>query len=713
VAISMTASKGAEATSDHAVPAPRPTGRAAERLVSGLRTLNDVAALRSRTRHEALRGALDAGSEYFGMECAFVGHLDDGGHVTMDAEGSPAESRDHDGAASLAHALCRMMLASGTVLTVADAALSVPPAADARSGSFIGMPLGDEGSVTGVLCFSSVAPRPGGFDQTDLEFLHRLARLVEVTRAQWDTIRRLGESRAQFAGIIESAMDAIITHDEEQRIVIFNAAAEKVFGCSAADAVGKSLDRFLPERVREVHRRHVEKFARSGHTHRAMGSATRVIGARCSGEEFPCEAAISRVVVEGRQLLTVILRDVTERERAERSQQALEVKAQQVQKMDALGTLAGGIAHDFNNVLAVISMNADLALDDELSPTARESVDAIAAASNRARDLVRRILTFSRRQAVERAPLSLQSTVEDALAFLRATLPAGIALVARLDRNVPLVVADRTEMYQLVINLCTNAWHAIGDRSGRIEVELSESVVAPGSGDGTRSGLAPGRYARLTFTDTGDGMDAETLRRLFEPFYTTKEAGKGSGLGLSVVHGVVTELGGSVTVESEQGHGAKFTVMLPVATGAHAATRSSQPPRGQKASKRPLLLVLDDEALIVRAASITLRRAGFEVAAFTHPDEALAAVSEGLAISAAIVDLNMPQLNGIEFARALARLGCGVPILLMSGNLTKAQHEEAERVGVRHFLAKPYGAAQLRATVADLLASPPEGAKRT
>ena len=682
-----------------------------ERLVAGLRRLNDLGSLRGSDPRDALHSTLEAGLAQFGMACAFVGRVVDAGEVAVEAQASQGGARPDGAALALAHRYCRSMLAAGTGFAVADAAAPGPNSFVGSCGSYIGMPLRDGGTITGVLCFSSVEPKLGGFDEADHEFLRLLGRLVDGAREQQDAIRQLTESRAQFVGIIESAMDAIITHDKDQRVVIFNAAAEKIFGYSAAEVIGKPLDLLIPERFRAAHQVHVMDFAKSGRTHRVMGGAARIRALRRNGEEFPCEAAISRVFVEGRQLLTVIMRDVTERERTELARRVLEVRAQQNQKMDALGTLAGGIAHDFNNVLAVISMSADVALQEDLSDGARECVDAIVGAGDRARDLVKRILTFSRKQAVTRAPLSLQAAVEDALVFLRSTIPAGIELVARLDPDVPLVMADRTEIHQLLINLCTNAWHAIGDRTGRIQVELKERAVTQERADTLGPDLALGRYACLTITDTGEGMDEGTLRRVFEPFFTTKAAGKGTGLGLSVVHGVVAELHGDVSVVSEPGKGTTFTVMLPVVAAEAPARRASEAPETSAPAGRQVVLVLDDEELIVRAASLILRRAGYDVVPFTRPDAALTAVAATSDIAAMLVDLNMPQMNGIEFVRALASLGCKAPVVLMSGNLTREQYEAGERAGVRAFLAKPYSASQLRTTVAEVLEPAPASTK--
>jgi two-component system, cell cycle sensor histidine kinase and response regulator CckA len=678
---------------------------AMRRQVAGLRKLNEAAALSNLPAAESLRRALQAGVEHFGMERAVVGRVVTADEVVVEVQVFPDGTFSDGQALPLTGTSYGAMLARGDLLAIANASVEAESLGVLdRSGSFLGVPLRENDTLVGVLCFSSAAPRAAPFDEADIEFARLLGRLVQATRERRDAVRRLDESRAQFAGIIASAMDAIITHDENQRIVIFNAAAEKVFRCPAKDMIGKTLDQLLPERFRAEHRQQVDQFARHGTTSRAMMGAARVVGVRSDGEEFRCEAAISRVVVEGRQLLTVVLRDMTESDRAEQARRALEVRAQQVQKMDALGTLAGGVAHDVNNVLAAILLNADLALQQEgLAPDVRECLDGIVGAGLRAGDLVKRILTFSRKQIVARSPLVLQQAVEDALVFLRATLPAGIELVAHLDPNVPRVQGDRTEMHQILINLCTNAWHAIGDRSGRIQIFLDETILARGV-DAAGPGLPPGRYARLTVNDTGKGMDERTLRRVFEPFFTTKPDGEGTGLGLSVVHGVVAELGGSVSAVSEPGKGSSFTVLLPTVEDRRPPVTADAPATPSPTGTGQRILVLDDEAAVVRVATLVLRRAGYDVLAFTQPAAAVGVMRDTKpTISAMLVDVNMPGMNGLEFVRALRQLGCEAPALLASGNLTRPQRDDAERIGVRHFLQKPFRATLLLETLAAIL----------
>lgn len=669
-----------------------------KRQVAGLRKLSEVASQPGLEPRESLRHALQAAVEHFGMEYAIIGRLAGGDTLAVEVHVSPAGALADDQTWPLAQTPCGPMLASGDVLAFPSGAPSIaaPRLVDLELGSYLGVPLHERGQIAGSLCVFSTRRPAAPFDDADIEFMRLLGRLVETTRERRAALRRLDEAHTQLAAIVDSAMDAMITHDGNQRIVLFNAAAEKMFRCRAADAIGKPLDHFLPERFRAAHRGHVEDFAQSGTTHRSMGGA-RVFALRSDGEEFPCEATISRVVVEGRTLLTVILRDVTERDRAEATRRALELRAQQTQKMDALGTLAGGIAHDFNNVLSAILLNAEYTLQGELPTDGRESVEGILTAGNRARDLVKRILTFSRKQAVARSPVFLKLAVEEAIGFLRATLPAGIEVVGRLDPNVGRVAADRTELHQVVVNLCTNAWHAIGDRPGRIELRLEEV------GRAAEGELPPGRYAELTVTDSGSGMDAETLRRVFEPFFTTKREGEGTGLGLSIVHGIVSDLGGRVSGASEPGKGSSFTVLLPIIEGDGPAASASARISLNSGGGRPVLL-LDDEAGVVHAVSRALHRFGYDVTGFTSPRAALAAVREARTrFSVMVLDLNMPGLSGLDFVRELAHLPDAVPVVLTSGNLQQAQREEAERLGVRHFLQKPYSATDLGELLGTLL----------
>jgi two-component system cell cycle sensor histidine kinase/response regulator CckA len=366
-----------------------------------------------------------------------------------------------------------------------------------------------------------------------------------------------------------------------------------------------------------------------------------------------------------------------------RATKQLEAQLRQAQKMEAIGTLAGGIAHDFNNILGAILGNVELArMDVPPGQEARESLDEIAAAGRRGMSLVSQILTLGRQQETAKRVLRLGDVVDEAMALLRSTLSTNVALAATIDADTPNVSADPTQVHQIILNLVTNAWHALGKGAGRIELRV-DGVSLEGEG-----GVPGARHARLRVTDDGAGIDAAILDRIFDPFFTTKAPGEGTGLGLSVVHGIVKDHGGTIRAESAVGRGTTFEILLPAVAAAPDAPAAEEAPllggRGQR------LLYLDDEEPLVRMTQRLLGRLGYRVAGFTRPDEAVEAVRrDPSAFDAVLTDYNMPGLTGLQVARLVASIRPDLPVFLTSGYLSDELREGAARVGVKHVIYKP------------------------
>ncbi|MGD9765623.1 MAG: PAS domain S-box protein [Candidatus Binatia bacterium] len=378
--------------------------------------------------------------------------------------------------------------------------------------------------------------------------------------------------------------------------------------------------------------------------------------------------------------------DITERKQADEARQKLETQLRQAQKMEALGTLAGGIAHDFNNILGAIIGNVELAQQD-IGPQhpAQDSLAEIGKASARARDLVEQILTLSRQQPQTRRVIGLRHVVEESAKLLRASLPAGIELITTLTPDTPNVLADPTQIHQVLMNLCTNAWHAIGRGPGRIEIALAGAVIG---GDDVRADLPPGRYARLTVTDSGQGMDASTLERVFDPFFTTKAPGEGTGLGLAVVDGIVKNHDGAITVDSVPGEGSAFQLYFPAVEAEAETVREARAHVPQGNSQR--ILYLDDEEPLVLLATRLLGRLGYKVTGFTLAADALAAFeADPAAFDVLVTDLNMPAISGLEVAARILRLRPGFPVALASGYVTDELRAKAHALGIREVIYKP------------------------
>jgi PAS domain S-box-containing protein len=628
--------------------------------------------------------------------------------------------------------------------------------------------------------------------------------------------------KSLMPALVSSAMDAIISVDESQCIILFNAAAERMFQCSQQEALGQRLDRFIPEKHRLAHERHVSNFGRGGKTMRSMGGLGTLHALRADGQEFPVEASISRVEANGKKVFTAILRDITATKRAElelrqreeyfRSlieyasdvitlvdqegiihfqspsiERVLNLKPQEVidrnlaefihpedlprlvamirrahsnpnlpvsveyrirhrdggwllfasmgrsiphgddgnrvvfnsrditasrnleeqllqaQKMEAIGTLAGGIAHDFNNVLAGILGSAELVRED-LPPDhpTQEYVGSIMTAANRARDLVQQILTFSRRQDSEKRVLQLQPIVGECVKLLRSTIPAMVKIAHHVEPGCPPVLADPTQIHQVIMNISTNAWHALPETGGRIDISL-RSVDVDAAMVTRHPELRPGAFVRLAITDNGHGMDAKTRERIFEPFFTTKPASKGSGLGLSVVHGIIKSHRGAIVMESEPGRGTTFQIYLPARRVPKA--EPSVPIQAIPHGHGEQILFVDDEPIVARSTEEFLKRLGYAVTRCEQSDDALARFRrEPRQFDLVITDWAMPGMSGTELVTAVHEIRPDIPMLLMSGFVDSTVQSAARTIGVGEILIKPVNPELLAQAVAQVLA---------
>lgn len=387
--------------------------------------------------------------------------------------------------------------------------------------------------------------------------------------------RQLHESRARIAGIIDSAMDSIITVDTDQRIVMFNQAAERMFRCSAAEAVGNSLDRFVPPRFRPTHSKDIRKFGETGVTTRAMAAARPVSGLRANGEEFPVEASISQIEVGAEKLYTVIMRDITERKRAEgelkaanqRLEQALtELKTKQdelagmtqqlwqASKLATMGELAASIAHELNNPLATVALRAEnLLMQMPEDPDQRKPLEIIAQEVDRMATLVNNLLQFSRRSHRQVSTVDPREEIMNSVEFVRYHLRnRKIEVAPEFADSLPTIQADRQQLRQLFLNLLTNASDAM-PQGGKLTVRADS--------DGADEAMVA-----IDFVDTGEGITAENLERIWDPFFTTKPEGKGTGLGLGICRRIVEEHGGKIEIQSEAGRGTTVHLVFPATT---------------------------------------------------------------------------------------------------------------------------------------------------
>lgn len=359
----------------------------------------------------------------------------------------------------------------------------------------------------------------------------------------------------------------------------------------------------------------------------------------------------------------------------------------QAQKLEAIGTLAGGIAHDFNNVLGAITGYTELARMQATDPEVMEYLQSVAEASRRAADLVRQILAFSRRQEQQRQLVPLWPIVDEALKLLRATIPKTIEFETSIDRRGSAVLADPTQIHQVMMNLVTNAAHAMQDRPGRLGVTL-EQITVDAAMAALIPGLRPGPYQRLTVGDTGHGMDSSTLARIYEPFFTTKALGEGTGLGLAVVHGIVQSHDGVITVHSRPDEGTRFQLYFP--SSADWMVPRDEPTRQPPVGQGQRVLVVDNEESLALMSKIALERLGYVVDAFTSPSLALDAVrTDPKKYSLVLTDLAMPRMNGTELASRLTALRPELPVILTTGFSASLTLDSLRKFGIREMALKP------------------------
>ena len=515
-------------------------------------------------------------------------------------------------------------------------------------------------------------------------------------------------SERRLEAIINSSLDAIICVDQRRRITVFNPTAAALFQCTATDAMGSDLKRFLPEAEQAL------AFAQLA-TQAMLGEMTAL---SASGKELAVEISVSFERHTEGETTTVFARDLTGRKKAEAHRNELEVQLRESHKMQAVGTMAGGIAHDFNNILSAILGNAELAKADcGLDSPAYESLVEIEKAGRRARDLVRQILTFSRNEPAHRTSVALADVLHDTERLLRVTLPPAIDLQLHIAPAVPPILADPTQVEQALLNLCTNAIHALGEQRGLVVVETALAPHDQRLCD--RLSLAGNKkYVAISVQDNGPGISEVTLTRIFEPFFTTKLVGQGTGLGLAVVHGVMRTHQGAVDVHSTPGQGSRFTLYFPVADSSaqHSVlalpapapvppppAASASEPSDSPAPRRHVMYVDDDEALVFLVQRL-LRRRGYQVTAFTDPREAEAALrADPQAYDLLVTDYNMPGYSGVDLVRVARSIRADLPVALASGYVTPEIEHAALAEGARALIHKPNDVEEMCATVQRLI----------
>jgi len=394
------------------------------------------------------------------------------------------------------------------------------------------------------------------------------------------------------------------------------------------------------------------------------------------------------------------VQDITEQKRAEDEKIKLESQLGQAQKMEAIGTLAGGIAHDFNNILAAIIGYSELALPEAKKGTVLyNNLNEVIHAGGRAKDLVKQILTFSRQAHQELKPVQVNLLIKEAVKFLRASLPTSIEIHQDIQSD-SLVMADPTQIHQVIMNLCANAEHAMREKGGVLRVELTD-VKIESDFSSEHSELKPGQYLKLTISDTGHGMPSQLMDRIFDPFFTTKEKGEGTGMGLAVVHGIISRSAGTVKVSSMPGKSTTFMVYLPVVKSQFESQVKYEEPVATGSER---ILLVDDELAIVEMGKQTLGSLGYEVTARTSSYEALELFkAKPDRFDLVITDMTMPNLTGDDLAKELIRIKPDIPIIICTGYSARINKEQALAMGIRAFVSKPVLRRDIAKTIREVL----------
>ncbi len=513
------------------------------------------------------------------------------------------------------------------------------------------------------------------------------------------------QSENRFRDLFNSISDLIYTHDLKGRFISLNPAMEKAFGYEHDELIGHLASDFMkPEFAAAFESEYLERIKTQGY-HEGI-----TIYFKKNSEKIYIEYHSTMVHPDdGEPYISGTGRDVTERILSERKVIKLQEQLTQAQKMEAIGTLAGGIAHDFNNILFPMFGYLEIVLEDvpKDNPLRGHLLEVFTGAK-RARDLIKQILTFSRQSDHERKPLETQRVIKEALKLIKSSLPSTIEIIQNIKSDCGLVMADPTHIHQIVMNLCTNAFHAMEETGGKLTIALKEVDLA--AEDLKDPAMIPGPHVSLTVADTGPGMEQSLIDRIFDPYFTTKEEGKGTGLGLAVVHGIVKSHGGQISVYSEPGKGTEFQICFPIIKKQRETSKVETDTPIQKGDEQ--ILLVDDQDIIVQIEKQMLERLGYHVTARTSSTDALEAFRvQPDKFDIVITDLTMPNMTGDKLAGELIKIRPDIPVILCTGFSEKMSKEKAEALGIKGFLMKPVVLKDLSSMIRQVLEKNQRGDK--
>ena len=519
---------------------------------------------------------------------------------------------------------------------------------------------------------------------------------LQDTTARKKFEQSLQENEERYRSLFESSSNSILIM-KESLFFDCNPKALQIFDCNREQIIGKSPYKFSPEYQPDgtvSYDRFLELISKA-----YDGQPQFFLWQYCryDGSLFDAEVSLTKFDFGGAPHLLVIVRDITERIESEKRIKSMEERLFQSQKMEAVGTLAGGIAHDFNNILGGIFGYAQLAqLSLQDNSKAKHYIEQLCNASARAKGLVEQILAFSRQSKPEKTPTDIGLITKEALKLLRASIPTTIEIEQNVKTHIGTVEADPNQIHQIVLNLFANASHAMRSKGGKIIVDLSKIEIT--SVDSVYPSLKPGMYIKLSVADSGHGMDAATISRIFEPYFTTKDKGEGTGLGLAAVHGIVKDHGGNIKVHSELGIGSTFEIFFPIMKE-EGLSKSDERPSLLETGHETILFV-DDEEFLVEIGKDMLERLGYEVVAHTSSYDALKDFKEQPdGYDLVITDMTMPEMTGDRLAHKIKKIRDDIPIIICTGFSEKISSDNVKQMGINEYLMKPVTVRALAKTV--------------
>jgi|SRR5829696_4589537 len=506
--------------------------------------------------------------------------------------------------------------------------------------------------------------------------------------------------------LLESIPDAVVAVARDGSIVLVNGEAERIFGYERTELLGEPVEMLVPARFRDEHVARRKRYFALPTVH-PLGSGLEFHGLRRDGSEFPLDMAVSPFGTGEGAAAIVVVHDLSEAKESERRRDEelaranREARIARASRLESLGQLAGGVAHDFNNLLGVILNYAEFVAEElEEGTTAHTDVVEIRKAAERATELTRQLLVFSRRETLKPAPLDLNEVVRDIERLLRRTLGEHVELVVALAPSVPAVLADPGQLEQVLVNLAVNARDAMPD-GGRLKIETSE-VELDRDFLHEHPGVTPGRHVRLTVADNGEGMEPEVAARAFEPFFSTKYKGDGTGLGLATVYGIVTGAGGQIDVYTEPGEGTVFRVHLPAVDSAVTAGPGQQ--AVESTGRGESVLLVEDDDTVRALAKRVLTEGGYLVSAIGGGREAIRLLEDPRReFDLLISDVVMPGMRGVELASRARELRPELPVLMMSGYTTPLADVDRRALAEVPLLEKPFSRRDLLGEVRALL----------